>query len=100
MKDTVFKLIVNRHLFFKQPAPLFITSWLFLFKGMLLFSKYPFTELYTFKLNLRQHIKKQRHYFVIKFHLVKAMIFPVVMYGCENWTINKAEHQRIDPVEP
>ena len=32
-------------------------------------------------------------------HLVKAMFFPVVMYGCENWTIKKAEHQRIDAVE-
>ena len=31
-----------------------------------------------------------------KFHLVKAMIFPGVMYGCESWTIKKAEHQRID----
>ena len=29
-------------------------------------------------------------------HLVKAMVFPVVMYGCESWTIMKAEHQRID----
>ena len=29
-------------------------------------------------------------------HLVKAMVFPVVMYGCENWTIKKAEHRRID----
>ena len=33
-------------------------------------------------------------------HLVKAMIFPVVMYGCESWTIKKAEHQRIDAFEP
>ena len=32
-------------------------------------------------------------------HLVKAMVFPVVMYGCESWTIKKAEHQRIDPFE-
>ena len=32
-------------------------------------------------------------------HLVKAMVFPVVMYGCENWTIKKAEHQRIDALE-
>ena len=32
-------------------------------------------------------------------HLVKAMIFPVVMYGCEIWTIKKAEHQRIDALE-
>ena len=31
-----------------------------------------------------------------KAHLVKAMVFPVVMYGCEIWTIKKAEHQRID----
>ena len=30
-----------------------------------------------------------------KFHLVKAMVFPVVLYGCESWTIKKAEHQRI-----
>ena len=40
----------------------------------------------------RQHIKKQRHYFVNKGFLVKAMVFPVVMYGCESWTIKKAEH--------
>ena len=31
-----------------------------------------------------------------KVHLVKAMVFPVVMYGCESWTIKKAEHQKID----
>ena len=34
-----------------------------------------------------------------KFHLVKAMVFPVVMYGCESWTIKKAEHQKIDAFE-
>ena len=34
-----------------------------------------------------------------KVHLVKAMVFPVVMYGCENWTIKKAEHSRIDAFE-
>jgi len=34
-----------------------------------------------------------------KVHLVKAMVFPVVMYGCETWTIKKAEHQRIDAFE-
>ena len=32
-------------------------------------------------------------------HLVKAMAFPVVMYGCESWTVKKAEHQRIDAFE-
>ena len=46
----------------------------------------------------RQHIKKQRHYFASK-GPVKAMVCPVVMYGCESWTINKAEHQRIDAFE-
>ena len=35
----------------------------------------------------------------IKVHLVKAMVFPVVMCGCESWTIKKAEHQRIDAFE-
>ena len=34
-----------------------------------------------------------------KVHLVKAMVFPVVMYGCESWTRKKAEHQRIDAFE-
>ena len=34
-----------------------------------------------------------------KVHLVKAMVFPVVMHGCESWTIKKAEHRRIDAVE-
>ena len=47
----------------------------------------------------RQHIKEQRHYFLNKVHLVKAMVFPLVMYGCESWTIKKAEHQRIDGFE-
>ena len=47
----------------------------------------------------RQHIKKQRHYFPTKVYLVKAMVFPVVMYGCESWNIKKAEHQRIDAFE-
>ena len=46
-----------------------------------------------------QHIKKQRHYFANLVHLVKAMVFPVVMYGCECWTVKKAEHWRIDAFE-
>ena len=37
---------------------------------------------------------------LIKVHLVKAIVFLVVMYGCESWTIKKAEHQRIDASEP
>ena len=47
----------------------------------------------------RHHIKKQRHYFANKGHLVKAVVFPVVMYGCESWTIKKAQHRRIDDFE-
>ena len=39
----------------------------------------------------RQHIKKQRHYLPTKVCIVKAMVFPVVIYGCESWTIRKAE---------
>ena len=39
----------------------------------------------------RQHIKKQRHYFVNKGPTSQAIVFPVVMYGCESWTIKKAE---------
>ena len=62
-----------------------------------------------------QHIKKQRHCFSafwlrssvksrdivlpIKVRLVKAMVFPVVMYGCDSWTIKKAELRRIDAFE-
>ena len=44
----------------------------------------------------RQHIKRQRHYFANKVHLVKDMVFPVVMYGCESWTVKKAERRRLD----
>ena len=47
----------------------------------------------------RQHMEKQRHYFINKVCLVKAMVFLVVMYGCESWTIKKAEHQRIHVFE-
>ena len=47
----------------------------------------------------RQHIIKPRHHLANKVHLVKAMIFPVGMYGCEIRTIKKAECQRIDAFE-
>ena len=42
------------------------------------------------------NILKSRHYFAKKVRLVKAMVFPVVIYGCESWTIKKAECERID----
>ena len=47
----------------------------------------------------RQHIKSRDITLSTKVHLVKAMVFQVVMYGCESWTIKKAEHQRIDAFE-
>ena len=48
----------------------------------------------------RQHIKKQRDItFLTKVHIVQAMVFSVVIYGCESWTIKKAEHRRIDNFE-
>ena len=56
----------------------------------------PWKESYD---QLRQHIKKQRHYFATKVCLIKAMVFTVVTYGCESSTIKKAEHRRIDVFE-
>ena len=44
----------------------------------------------------RQCIKKQRHHLLTKVHIAKAVVFPIVLYGCESWTIKMAEHQRID----
>ena len=46
--------------------------------------------------NLDSILKSRDITLPTKVHLVKAMVFPVVMYGCESWTIKKAEHQRID----
>ena len=48
---------------------------------------------------LRQHIKSRDIALPTKVHLVKAIVFPVVMYGCESWMIKKAEHWRIDVFE-
>ena len=44
----------------------------------------------------RQLIKKQNHHWTDKVHMVKATVFPVVVYGWESWTINEAASQRID----
>ena len=49
--------------------------------------------------NLDSILKSRDITLPTKVHLVKAMVFPVVMYGCESWTINKAEHQRVDDFE-
>ena len=50
--------------------------------------------------NLDIILKSRDITWLTKVHLVKAMVSPVVMYGCENWTIKKAEHRRIDAFEP
>ena len=47
----------------------------------------------------RQHIKKLRCYFANKSPPNQSMVFPVVMYGCESWTIKQTENQRIDAFE-
>ena len=49
--------------------------------------------------NLRSILKSRDITLPTKVHLVKAMVFPIVMYGCESWTIKKAEWQRIDAFE-
>ena len=49
--------------------------------------------------NLDSVLKSRDIALPTKVHLLKAMVFPVVMYGCESWTIKKAEHRRIDAFE-
>ena len=49
--------------------------------------------------NLDRLLKSRDITLPIKVHLVKAMVFPAVMYGCASWTIKKAEHRRIDAFE-
>ena len=50
--------------------------------------------------NLDSILKSRDIVLSTKVHLVKAMVFPMVMYGCESWTMKKAEHRRIDAFEP
>ena len=49
--------------------------------------------------NLNSTLKSRDIILSTKVHLVKAMVFPVVMYGCERWTVKKVEHRRIDAFE-
>ena len=49
--------------------------------------------------NLDSVLKSRDITLPTKVHIVKTMVFPVVMYGCESWTVNKAEHRRIDAFE-
>ena len=50
-------------------------------------------------INLDSILKSRDITLLTKVHLIKTMVFPVVMYGCESWTIKKAEHRRIDAFE-
>ena len=54
---------------------------------------------FLWKRNVWPHNAKTYQSVLPKVHLVKAMVFPVVMYGCESWTIEKAEHQKMDAFE-
>ena len=56
----------------------------------------PWKESYD---KLRQHIKKQNIILLTKVHIVKSIVFPIVMYGCERWAIKKDECQRTDVFE-
>ena len=47
----------------------------------------------------RQHVKSRDVTLLTKVHIVKAVVFPVVMYGCESWTVKKAKHWKIDAFE-
>ena len=49
--------------------------------------------------NLESILKNRDIDLLTNVHVVKAMVFPIVMYGCESWTVKKAEHQRIDAFE-
>ena len=76
----------------KEEITMFSTKTPYQTKRCLLFGRKAMTNL--------DSILKSRHVtFPTKVHLVKAMAFPVVMYGCESWTIKKAECQRIDAFE-
>ena len=67
--------------------------WLYEIKRCLLLGRKAMT-------NLNRVLKSRDMTLLTKVHIVKSMVFPVVMYRCENWTIQKAEHPRIDAFEP
>ena len=49
--------------------------------------------------NLENILKRRDISLLTKVHMIKALVFPVVLYGCESWTIKKPEHRRIDAFE-
>ena len=68
-------------------------------KRHLLLGRKVVTNILKYVILIIKIIKKRRHYFAKKVRLVKATVFPVVTYGCESWTIKKAERQRTDAFE-
>ena len=79
---------VSDFIFFRAPKSLQIVT-----AAMKLKDTYSLEIVMT---NLDSIFKSRDITLPTKVHLVKAMVFPVVMYGCESWTVKKAEHRRID----
>ena len=82
----------NRLVYFLAPKSLQIVIASMKFKRRLLLGRKAMT-------NLNRIFKSRDITWPSKVHLVKAMVFPVVMYGCKSWTIKKAEHQGTDAFE-
>ena len=94
LMDTIFNLVQRKQcqiLFFLAPKSLQMVT-----AAMKLNDTYSLEEVMT---NLDRTLKSRDITLPTKVHLVKAMVFPVVMYGCESWTVKKAEGQRIDAFE-
>ena len=74
-----------------------ITRNFYFYKNIKYFKAY--SKISKFMTNLDRILKSRDITLPTKVHLVKAMVFPVVMYGCECWTVKKAERRRIDALE-
>ena len=86
--------------YFLLPAPPTLQTILIAVAHLKGFWKPNFNMKVWAKTNLDSMLKSRDIVLLTKVCLVKAMVFPVVMYGCESWIIKKIEHQRIDAFEP
>ena len=86
--------------YFLLPAPPTLQTILIAVAHLKVFWKPNFNMKVWAKTNLDSMLKSRDIVLLTKVCLVKAMVFPVVMYGCESWIIKKIEHQRIDAFEP
>ena len=87
-----------------QSCPILATPWTTAYQASLSmgFSRHEYwsgVPLPSPMINLDSILKSRDVILPTKVHLVKAMVFPVVMFGCESWTVKKAEHGRIDAFE-